>query len=396
MLMQAMRIFIFLRRPVIAVMLLCGTQRLNAQVWPRGGIDTPYLDVQPKKRIVIQLDVENGGMIANNERIRESFDDVYYNGFNLRVGWQTDKDGDVYHQCYNYPIYGIGLYSSTFRKPEIGTPTALYGFVSIPIRPGRFKRWDFNYRISLGLAGNFEPYDEDNNPINILLGSSRNVFIDFGAQANYRLNSHFQVGAGLSFHHFSNGSIRQPNKGINLIPLSATLTYVPYKQTPDFAKRPLPDLDERGQLHLHYAFGIKQFEPGNRKRYFKSTLGMYWSHAVGYKWRLGVGGDLFYSDSGNKTEIAGEDEGKFGSLFSGGPAFYIDHVLTGRLFLSGNVGVYAHRNRFNGEFKPMFLRIGVKHYVWKNAYAGVSIKAHMGKADFVEWTMGYTLRRDRR
>ena len=386
----------FYRWGIAVVLLLGGLFDAGAQVWPRGRIDTPYLDVSRRKQLLIQLDVENGGTIGNNKLVRESFGEIYYNAVNLRVGWQTSSDGDPYHQLYNYPIYGVGFYASTFRKAAIGTPTALYGFFSAPIGRRTFKRWDFSYRIALGLASNFEPYNEDNNPNNVLIGSHRTVFIDLGAQVNYRLGRHLQLGAGLSFHHFSNGSIRQPNKGINLLPFSTTLTYIPYRQTPDFSKQELPELDEKGQIHLQYAFGIKQFNPENKKRYFKSTLGLYWSYAVGYKWRLGVGGDLFYSDSGNKPEIAGDKVHKFGSLFSGGPAFYIDHVLTKRLYLNGNAGVYLHRNTFNGEVSGLFLRIGTRYKVWKNAFAGVSIKAHAGKADFVEWTMGYTLQRQKR
>lgn len=383
----------FYRWGVIAIFLFCNIHHLQAQVWPRGRIDTPYLDINKRRQLLVQLDVENGGMISANKQIRESFGTIYYNGINLRIGWQTDRKGDAYHQLYNYPVYGIGLYASTFRKPEIGTPTAIYGFFAAPIEAGRFKRWDLNYRISLGLAGNFEPYNEEKNPLNILLGSHRNVFIDLGVQANYRLSSYLLLGAGLSFHHFSNGSIRQPNKGINLLPLSLSVTYVPYQKTPDFTKRELPAADERGQLHMHYAFGIKQFEPKNRRRYFKSTVGLYWSYSVGYKWRLGMGGDLFYSDSGNQPEIAGDALNKLGSMFSGGPAFYVDHVLTRKLFLNGNAGVYLHRNNFNGEIKAVFLRLGTRYYIWKDMYAGVSIKAHGAKADFVEWTMGYTIHR---
>jgi len=376
---------------------LLAASEAAGQVWPRGNIDTAGVPVPVNRRLVLQLDIENGGMIPNNKEVKESFGDVYYNGLNLRIGWQTSSTGDSYHQLYNYPIYGVGFYASTFRKAEIGTPMALYGFVAIPIRPQDAHRWNFNYRISLGLASNFEPYDEFNNPNNIMLGSHRTVFIDLGLQANYRVSKRFQLGAGLSFHHFSNGSIKQPNKGINLLPLSLTATYLPYGGTavPDLSVQELPPPDERGQVHLHYAFGVKQFDPRNRKRYFKSTLGLYWSYAVGYKWRLGFGADLFYSDSGRKVEIAGDAVDKFASLFSGGPAFYIDHVLTSRLYLSGNVGVYMHRNAFNGETKPMFLRIGTRYKVWQNAYAGVSIKAHAGKADFVEWTMGYTFQRRR-
>lgn len=362
----------------------------GGQVLPRYGADTTAHEPLPAKwRVVWQLETENGGMIHNNKQVREDLNDIYYNGINLKVGWQTERGGDLYHQRYHYPIYGIGFYASTFRKKEIGTPTALYGFVAIPIAPGRFRRWDFNYRISLGMASNFVPFDEVNNPNNILLGSHRTVFIDLGVQANYKLGKRFQLGTGLAFHHFSNGSIKLPNKGINLIPLTFALTYHPGRRQPDFSKNTDSPKENDIAHHLHYSFGIKQFTPGGR-RYFKSTVGFYGSRSFGYKWRLGLGGDLFYSDSGRYPAVAGDRKGKFNTLFSGGPAFYIDHVLTKQLYLNGNVGLYLNRHAFNGEVSPVFLRIGVRYKIFRKYYTGVSIKAHMGKADFVEWTLGRT------
>lgn len=365
----------------------------GAQVYPRYGSDsTPASLPGSKWKMIWQVEVENGGMISNNRQIRETFDDIYYNGINLRVGWQSEKGGDLYHQRYHYPAYGIGLYTSTFHKKEIGTPVALYGFVATPISAGRFRKWDFNYRIALGIASNFQPYDEENNPTNILLGSHRNVYIDLGLQASYKIGKQFQLGAGFAFHHFSNGSIRQPNKGINLVPFTLSATYRPRRSVPDFGKVEEPPYESDISYHLHHASGIKQFNPQNKKRFYKSNLGLYRSRSLGAKWRLGLGADLFYSDSGRYPEIAGDKAGKIKALFSGGPAFYIDHVLTKNLYINGNVGMYLSRNSFNGEIEPVFLRIGVRHKILRSYYAGVSIKAHMGKADFVEWTIGHTWR----
>lgn len=349
----------------------------------------------PNKRwsnLVLQLEIENGGMLYKNNRIKEELGEVYYNGVNLKIGWQTERGPDPYHQLFNYPIYGIGLYSSTFRKAAIGTPNALYGFVAIPIKPDRFSRWDFNYRISLGLASNFEPYDEENNPFNTLLGTHRNVFIDLGLQANYKLSNHLQLGTGFAFHHFSNGAIRKPNSGINLIPLTVALTYIPYPKRFDFGKDSIPPLEDTDKFDISYAGGVKQLQQGG-KRYFKSTLGLFWSRPVRYKWQLGLGANLFYSAAGNDAESAGGQAGSFRALFSGGPAINIDHLLTSRLYMNGNIGWYIHRNKFNGETDPIFLRIGVRYRFWKNAYSGISIKAHKAVADYVEWTMGYTLSR---
>ncbi|WP_166670688.1 acyloxyacyl hydrolase [Olivibacter sp. XZL3] len=353
--------------------------------------DSLSTDISEKQHFVIQMEHESGGILAGNERAKESLRDAYYNAINLKLGWQTRRGGDIYHQLYNYPVYGVGLYSSTFGLDHVGSPYAVYGFVSIPVRPRVNRRWNFNYRISLGLSGRFNPYNEDENPFNLIIGTKNNVFIDVGGQVNYTLSKHFQVGAGLAFHHFSNGALRLPNTGVNLLPFTAAVTYVPNANTFDFRKQYLAPNPKEDELQFSYAFGLKQLEEENPRKYFKSTLGVFWSRYLGYKWRLGLGGNIFYSASANDPMVAGDEEGTFGALFSGGPAFYIDHLLTSRLFLNGNVGYYLHRNDFNRENKPMFLRIGARYYVYKDFFAGVSIKAHAGKADFIEWTTGYTL-----
>lgn len=365
---------------------------VSAQVTPRHEQSSSLATEAKTSRVsnlLIQLEIENGGMLYKNQQVRDDLGEIYYNGLNLRIGWQTEQGKDVHHQLFNYPIYGIGLYSSTFRKEAIGTPNALYGFVAIPIKPGRFRRWDFNYRISLGLASNFEPYDEENNPFNTLLGTHRNVFIDLGLQANYRMANHLQIGAGFAFHHFSNGAIRKPNTGINLVPLTVALTYQPVPKRFDFDKDSIPPLQENNEFDVSIATGIKQFSYRG-DRYIKSTLGVFWNRPVSYKWRLGFGANVFYSQSGGDPRQAGSNAATFGALFSGGPAFNIDHFLTSRLYLNGNVGCYVHRNRFNGESDPVFLRMGVRYRILNEAYMGVSIKAHKAAADFVEWTVGYT------
>lgn len=379
--------------------LVVASHNLKCQVIPRQNISENQLDsLRPEKKrplMLIQAEFENGGMIPNNSEVKETFKDIYYSGVNLRFGWQTERGKNIYNQIYNYPIYGVGVYASTFRKAEIGTPYAVYGFVSIPMSPYKIKRLNCNYRIALGLADDFIPYDPVKNPRNIMIGSPVNVYVDFGIQGNFRLNKYLQLGLGFAFHHFSNGSISQPNKGINLVPVALSMSYRPSDKVPDFGKSPVPKFPKTNYFSIAWSGGIKQYSPENKEKYFKSTLGLYWCRALGYKFRMGAGADIFFSESGYYAEIAGDKKGKFGSIFSGGPAFYIDHVLSRDLFINGNVGYYLHRNEFNGEMKPIFLRIGLRYKFWNDVFAGVSIKAHQGKADYIEWTLGYMLGKKR-
>ncbi|SEG74232.1 acyloxyacyl hydrolase [Sphingobacterium lactis] len=347
-----------------------------------------------KSPLILELEVENGGILAQKGLKNSTYEGAYYNGLNFKVGFKQRAKRDQYYQIYNYPTYGIGLYSSTFNTDILGSPFAVYGFVQTPIAPKENSRWSYDYRIGLGLSGNFKPYNENENPLNLVIGSKNNVFIDLGIRTQYQINPHWKAGVGLAFHHFSNGALALPNKGVNLVPVTLSVNY---QINPDIQiKRDsvLKPYSKKILYHLNYGVGFKQLRDDLPHRFFKTTLSAYASRHVSYKWRLGGGLDIFYSSSGNDKEVAGDKSGELKSKISGGPSFYVAHILNERLVLNGNVGYYIHNQRFNGEIKPIFLRAGARYYVYKNINAGVSIKAHMGKADFIEWTVGYTFNRD--
>jgi len=347
-----------------------------------------------KSPLVLEFEMENGGILQQKGLKNTTYEGAYYNGLNLKVGFKSRAKRDQYYQVYNYPIYGIGIYSSTFNSPIIGSPYAIYGFVQTPIYPKENSKWSYDYRLGLGLSGNFKPYNAQENPLNLVIGSKNNVFIDLGIRAQYRLTDHLKVGAGLAFHHFSNGALALPNKGVNLIPATVSVNYQFNPDVKIHRDSVLEPFSKKIYYHLNYGVGFKQLRDDLDHRFFKTTLSGYASRFVSYKWRLGAGVDLFYSSSGNDEEIAGDKSGELASKLSGGPSFYVAHVLNERLVLNGNVGYYIHNQRFNGEIKKFFLRAGARYYVYKNLNAGVSIKAHMGKADFIEWTVGYTFNRD--
>ena len=95
----------------------------------------------------------------------------------------------------------------------------MYGFVDIPFHKPR-SRWTWLYGGALGISYNFNPYDPETNPVNVFLGSERNVYIDLYFEGHYAISNRMDIGIGTGFKHFSNGSYKLPNAGINLIPLT--------------------------------------------------------------------------------------------------------------------------------------------------------------------------------
>src|SRR5690606_39701866 len=119
----------------------------------------------------------------------------------------------------------------------IGSPYAVYGFVQSPFGNLSNRRWGFDYRIGLGISGNFNPYNEDTNPLNLVIGARNNVFIDLGIRSVYKINPNWRRGIGLAFHHFSNGALKLPNEGVNLIPVTASITYRSEEHTSELQLR---------------------------------------------------------------------------------------------------------------------------------------------------------------
>lgn len=341
--------------------------------------------------VIYEMELDNGGIVKQKGLKNITYKNAYYQGIHLRIGWKQLGTNDKYNQLYNNPVYGVGFYSATLNKSSIGSPYALYGFIQVPLKHEQSSKWLYDYRIALGLSGDFNPFDKVNNPSNQVIGSENNVYISFGFRVQYKFHPNWRMGMGVSFHHFSNGALALPNKGINLIPLSLSLNYQPQKEIPVQRDVPIKPYSRKWMYDLHYGMGFKQLREDINKLYLKISLAFYASRHVSHKWRIGGGLDIFYAASGNKKEIAEDKAGRISSIFSGGPSFYLVHILNERLILNGNIGCYIHKQRFNGEVNRFFLRAGIRYYIYKNLNAGLSIKAHMGKADFIEWTLGYTI-----
>jgi hypothetical protein len=69
-------------------------------------------------------------------------------------------------------------------------------------------------------------------------------------------------------------------------------------------------------------------------------------------------------------------------------------VLNRHIYIPVALGVYLHRNTSNDETNGFYERIGMRYRFSNNMFAGLTIKAHKGAADFFEWTQGYTLQHD--
>lgn len=372
----------YLTFKLLTIFIFAGIIALNAQN------DT----IKYKKYSTIYtLAVEQGSMLGNGMPVGDEVaKNTYYNGLNFRVGLRENDYNDVYNAIYRLPEMGFGGYLSTFHRNDIGNPFALYYFFKIPINYERNRRINFSYLAGLGVASNFNPYDKHQNPKNVFLGSITNAYINFKFQASYNFSNHWSTTLGLGFKHFSNGGTEQPNKGINLIPLSIAVNYKPNAYKVYESKPEIPNFINYNTFNVAWIAGTHDSKV-TLNQHFKTALSINYLRAIHYKYRLGVGLDMFFTGAAGKLN---NSETTFSNSVSVAAVGSWEWVITKNIYVPLAIGFYLHRNPLNGETKFFYERAGIRYRFNNNLFCGVAVKAHLGAAEFVEWTVGYSIFKD--
>ncbi|TLX74688.1 acyloxyacyl hydrolase [Labilibacter sediminis] len=331
----------------------------------------------------------------------------YYQAFALEYGRQTDGS-QKWHHIFNFPYYGIGFYTADFfNSDELGYPNALYGFIGLPLK--RWNRSSFGYELGFGLTYNWEPYDTYENPLNFAVGSYRTVYIDATLYYQYQLSKHFDLKGGFGFTHFSNGSTRQPNSGINLISPYIQVNYK-FREQPDFIRKSIEKYEQNAELAMHIGLGARQLKYDTTKyeglkdqyqdiAYPLVNISAAYLKQISWKNKFGAGVDISYDGSRN-AEIRVKEDGtaektKEGSLSDkitlgvyGTYEFTID-----RLSISSYLGAFVFRKEVPNQLPRLYQKFGFKYHFKNDMYSGILVRAHdFSVADFIEWNIGYRLK----
>ncbi len=365
------------------------------------------------RKLFFELTAQQGSMLKTHE---SDIISNYYVGFDVRVGWQTDDfDRNIFDGLFRYPYYGFGYYMGNMNKiilgddeqSGFGKPAAVYAFFGSPLYRGRW--FSVNYDISAGLSYNFNAYDPQNNPYNILVGSKNNAYINFRLDGAFILPQYSTIGIGASFQHFSNGSYQKPNKGINLVSTTVSYRFGLYKnQEKSYARFPITSYEPTLEWYVFMASGVRMLDTGFLRN--SPREGHRWScftvsSAVllqtSYRRKFGLGLDFFYFDWGRYvTEYRANEEGRdVTTHMSDNMALgaYLAHEIGyKRLWLVTDLGFYLTQRVGDDPIHPwIYERVGLKYQVTNRLFIGVSVKAHLAKADYTEWTIGYSLMKNR-
>ncbi|HBX52848.1 MAG: hypothetical protein A2275_05935 [Bacteroidetes bacterium RIFOXYA12_FULL_35_11] len=317
-------------------------------------------------------------------RHRESMGNLmrHVGSMQIELGRQTNGI-DLWEQLYRYPEYGAGYYFANLGDPKLlGQVHALYAYLNSPFY--RTKKFSLNYHFAIGASYITRKWDYKENYMNLAIGTHLNVYFNVHLNAAYRINKKIEIIGGIGACHYSNGAIAQPNLGINVANADIGLRYYFNEYEEEFNKLEIPSCIKKNEFTVLYAVGTKSIPPPRGSNFFMSSLSLCFSRQINHKRKIGGGTDIFYDET--VYEESSKEEVRFKNALRNG--IYVSHeFLIKKFSIGANLGIYTWYTE--EPFFPLYTRLYFRYNVSKNFFTNISLKAHLGVADYIEWGLGY-------
>jgi hypothetical protein len=201
------------------------------------------------------------------------------------------------------------------------------------------------------------------------------------------LTERLSVNAGLSFNHYSNANMAEPNLGVNMFTAFTGINYAIGEQTP-FTISTLPIPEKKHEVALIVAAGGKHTRALQSTVYFTSSLsGEYKFH---WKRKLHIGGglDLFY-DSSTKTEMNVPGAETYKSMYDFRTGIHFSQELVyDRFSFVLQEGFYIGMTDHVSK-KTMYNRAILRWKFNETFLLSFSMKSHLHILDYPELGFGY-------
>lgn len=309
-------------------------------------------------------------------------------GYELSIGkctWGIKK----WEQLYNYPEIGVSILRTGLGSKEfLGTANAVYPYMNFTLAESPVLK--FNFRFGTGLAYHTKKFDRLENYKNIAIGSSINWILAMAYELRVKLRSNIQFCAGVGINHFSNGAFKIPNLGVNIAHSYVSLVW--FSESPDFSKVKY-DLKRQRLNKMEYSIGLygglKEIYPAGGEKFPCAALTTDITRLLNAKHNLSIGFDFFYNAAHFETLNVGDTTltNRWKATSSG---IHIGHTLKfNRFSFNYQVGTYFHI--YESSDGIVYNRVGLKYRMSNHWYVNLSLKTHLGKADFIEAGFGYVL-----
>lgn len=307
----------------------------------------------------------------------------------IEVSYILKGNGEkLWHKFYGYPKYGVSYFFMDMGNREIlGYSHAIYPFINLPIYSPS-KNLNLGFMVGSGIGYVSKTYHRTQNFKNTAISSHLNAFINLGATLSYCVNNHVTLNASFNLVHFSNGSYKKPNSGLNYTLMSVGANYTLNNlKTPKSTKYPF--INENHRLMLLGIASQKEVKGTGGPKYFVSSFSVEYSYPIKKLWRAGVAGDFMY-DTSNKyiLDYQQVDWKAPWQAAKGGLTINTELVLN-RLSAVFALGGYVYNlDSSDGKF---YQRVGLRYRPANRIFLHLALKTHWTIADYLELGVGFKI-----
>ena len=297
-----------------------------------------------------------------------------------------------WESAYNYPDYGASFHYQNMKNISLGEMYGVYGHYNF-----YFLNRSLMFRAGAGVVYNTNPYDKETNFRNNAYG------ISFMPSAYFMLNyqkpdlwNGLGLQAGLSFIHYSNGSLKAPNTSTNTVALNVginytfsknqLLAYVSRDSTVNYRQRVKFNFELKGGLCESDVIGAGQYP------YY--AVSAYADRRLGRKSALQLGADFFWakylkdfiafkSISFPEEELDPDTDYRKAGIFAG------HELFVNKLSVVVQAGLYVYSPyKATGSH---YQRVGLKYYFTDKVFSSMLLKTHGANAEVLEFGVGVRL-----
>jgi hypothetical protein len=322
-----------------------------------------------------------GFLMNHHEDLEEVYGGINPKGIEFTWLKQTDGKKD-WHQVWNFPDIGINLVYYDLQDQDLGYTILSSVFLQKYIGD-RQNKLQLSFKVAPGISYSSKIFDEVENENNTFVSTKINTVMEGNLLAHYQFSEHIHAFGGISFSHYSNGGVRLPNSGINIPALTVGMIYTPHPSRIIREYRDITPIARKVTAHLMYAGSLKAVDEESNDLGYAWTLSGYGHWRLNHRSALTGGLDLFYNSTISER-VDDPDASEYRLAIHGG-----HDLIAGPTSFLFQVGYYIYRPV--EVDKAFYWRLGMKQQISSRVFAGFFLKAHMGRADVLEWGIGYIL-----
>ncbi len=327
------------------------------------------------------LGYRHGYLLAHHQELKDAYGGLYPSV--VEFNWLRTTDGEKeWERVWNYPDVGLSFSWINPGDPELGQ--TFYATVFLQKYIGnRDNDLQFSFKVAPGLSYTTNHYEPEENENNTFISTPVNMIMEGNFLAHYTLDPAWSLYGGVVFTHYSNGGVKLPNSGFNIPSATLGIIYQPASGPLTRNTDPVSPISRRLRVNLMYGASLKsEGEDTN-------DLGFAWNASAYAYWRtnhrsaLTAGADLFYNST-IPVRLDDEDANPYRIGLHAG-----HDLVAGNTSILFQLGYYVYRPE--DIDKPVYWRVGVKQHITPKIFGAVLLKAHLGRADLIEWGIGYQL-----